>query len=129
MFWERFAGKVLYCLLLKLQSSHLDLSWEGALRSFLKIHKKIPVIKSLFCWPAVFTTKGFSYEFCEIFRASILQRTCEGLNLALRKITEFHIISWCGNFVERHSSRIVSGNSVETLRKLCPFTKTSTPQI
>ena len=28
----------------------------------------------------------------------------------LRKISKFHLISWCGNFVERHSFRRVSGD-------------------
>ena len=41
----------------------------------------------------------------------------------LRKILLFHLISWSGNFVERHSFRRVSGKSPETLRKLCFSTK------
>ena len=35
--------------------------------------------------------------------------------------------SWCGNFVERHSFRIVSGKSPETKRKLC-LSKNTTHQ-
>ena len=31
--------------------------------------------------------------------------------LKLRKIPQFHLISWCGNFAETHSFRIVSGES------------------
>ena len=31
----------------------------------------------------------------------------------------FHLISWYGNFAERHIFRIVSGDLPETLRKLC----------
>ena len=42
---------------------------------------------------------------------------------ALRKILQFHLISWCGNFMERHSFRIVLGHSPETMRKLCLSTK------
>ena len=42
---------------------------------------------------------------------------------SLRKIPEFHLISWCENFVERHSFRIDSGESPETMRKLCLSTK------
>ena len=34
------------------------------------------------------------------------------------KIPQFHLISWCGNFVKRHSFRIVFGES-----KLCLSTK------
>ena len=41
----------------------------------------------------------------------------------LRKIPSFHLTSWCGNFVEMHSSRIVSGDSPETVS----FHKISTP--
>ena len=42
---------------------------------------------------------------------------------SLRKIPYFHLISWCGSFVERHSFRIDSGESPETVRKLCLSTK------
>ena len=41
----------------------------------------------------------------------------------LRKIPLFHLISWCGNFVEKHSFLIVSGESPKTKRKLCPSAK------
>ena len=44
----------------------------------------------------------------------------------LRKILKFHLISWCGNFVETHSFCRVSGDSPETPRKL-PFHNISTP--
>ena len=37
----------------------------------------------------------------------------------LRKIPNIHLISWSGNFVQRHSFRRVSGKSPEALRKLC----------
>ena len=33
----------------------------------------------------------------------------------LRKIPHFHLISWCGNFAERHSFRRVSGESPKTM--------------
>ena len=41
----------------------------------------------------------------------------------LRKIVLFQLISWCGNFVERHSFRIVLGDLPNTMRKLCLSTK------
>ena len=41
----------------------------------------------------------------------------------LRKIRKYHLIFWCGNFVERHSFRRVSGDSPEPLQKLCLSTK------
>ena len=40
--------------------------------------------------------------------------------MTLRKIPSFYLISWCRNFVERHSFRIVSP---KTMRKLCLSTK------
>ena len=43
--------------------------------------------------------------------------------LTLHKMSLFHLISWCGSFVERHSFRIFSGESLETMRKLCLSTK------
>ena len=42
---------------------------------------------------------------------------------SLRKIIEFHLITWWGNFMERHSFRIVLGDSPETMQKLCLSTK------
>ena len=41
----------------------------------------------------------------------------------LHKIPGFHLISWCGSFMERHSFRRVSGHSANTLRKLWFSTK------
>ena len=41
----------------------------------------------------------------------------------------FHLISWCENFVETHSYRIVSEDSPETMRKLCLSTKFSHQEI
>ena len=42
----------------------------------------------------------------------------KSLRESLRKIPKFHLISWCRNFVERHSLRRVSGELSETLWKL-----------
>ena len=39
--------------------------------------------------------------------------------VTLRKMPYFHLISSCRNFVERHSFRIVSGESPETVGELC----------
>ena len=47
----------------------------------------------------------------------------------LRKTPYFHLISWCGHFVERHSFRIISGELPETLRKLCLSIKFSHQEI
>ena len=45
---------------------------------------------------------------------------------SLLKIPKFHLISWCGSFVETHNFLRVSGDSPETLQKL-PFLKISLP--
>ena len=42
-------------------------------------------------------------------------RQCRYLHTSLRKIPKFHLISWCGKFVEKYSS----GDLPETLRKYC----------
>ena len=41
----------------------------------------------------------------------------------MHAIPKFHLISWCGNFVERRSFRRVSVDLPETLRKRCLSTK------
>ena len=85
-------------------------------------------------------TQMFSCEFCEIFKNTIFYKTplvtasvfdplVPGVyykkvsNSALRKIPKLNLISSCENFVERHSFSSVSGESFETLRKLCLSTK------
>ena len=40
------------------------------------------------------------------------------MRLSLRKISSFRLISWCGNFAERHSFRGVSSELPKTMRKL-----------
>ena len=42
---------------------------------------------------------------------------------SLQKIPQFHLIFYCGNFVGKHSFCIDSGDSPETMRKLCLSTK------
>ena len=49
--------------------------------------------------------------------------------LCLSKISTFHLISWCGNFMERHIFRRVSGESPEALWKLCLSDKCSHQEI
>ena len=53
----------------------------------------------------------------------LLNQACSALNQLLHKIPKFHLISCCGNFVERHSFHRVWGDSPETLRNLCLSTK------
>ena len=46
-----------------------------------------------------------------------------------KKIPKFHLISCCGNFVERHSFRKGLGNSPKTLRKVCLSTNFHTSKL
>lgn len=41
------------------------------------------------------------------------------LHRLLHKVLQLYLISWGGNFVERHSFHIVLSDSPETMRKLC----------
>ena len=41
----------------------------------------------------------------------------------LRKMSQFHLFSWCGNLMQRHSVCRVSGDSPETMWKLYLSTK------
>ena len=45
------------------------------------------------------------------------------MNKSLCKIPQIYLISWCGNFMERHSFRIVLGHLPETMGKLCLSTQ------
>ena len=45
------------------------------------------------------------------------------LHRLLHKVLQLYLISWGGNFVERHSFHIVLVDSLKTLRKLCLSTK------
>ena len=67
--------------------------------------------------PTSFTSefKGSGFVYYEInrkFRTTYWR-------LSLLKIPKFYLIFWSGNFWERYSFRIVSGESPETMRKLC----------
>ena len=48
---------------------------------------------------------------------------------ALCKMPEFHLIFWCWNFVERYIFPGVSDELLETLLKLCFFTKSTHQEI
>ena len=45
------------------------------------------------------------------------------LAVALCKMPQLHLISWCRNFAEKHSFRIVLGDLSKTMQKLCYSTK------
>ena len=47
----------------------------------------------------------------------------------LFKIPYFNLISWCRNFLETKNFRRVLSKSLETLQKLCVFTKFSRKKI
>ena len=70
--------------------------------------------------------KSFFHFFCDnslldnIFRKAVVSDIHKK---SLRKMPQFHLFSSCGNFAERHSFRIVSGDSFENMRKRCISTK------
>ena len=49
--------------------------------------------------------------------------TIETIKTILCKLPYFHVIFWCGSFVERRSFRIASGESPKPMQKLCLSTK------
>ena len=55
-----------------------------------------------------------SWETDIFFKKQVLKKFLP----TLLKILQFHLISWCGNFVERHSLSIVLYDSPKTVRKL-----------
>ena len=59
---------------------------------------------------------------CKSWPSKLFQKLTEAI-LTLRKIQSFNLILWCGNFVERQSFHIVSGDLTETMQKLCHSTK------
>ena len=66
--------------------------------------------------------KGFFVNILQTFK--LLSRY-----VVLRIIPLFHVITWCGNLVERYSFCKVLGDSAETMRKLCLSTKFSHQEI
>ena len=83
----------------------------------------------ILCNNFVSNSPGFHFSAIYVIKncLSLLRTTRCGIALKphhpLRKIPKFLLISWCGIFVERHSFRIVSGESPKTMRKLCLSTK------
>ena len=57
------------------------------------------------------------------YKTFLLFLCCQIFKLSLRKMPKFHLISWCGNFVERQSFHTFSSESPKTIRKLCLSTK------
>ena len=41
---------------------------------------------------------------------------------SLHKLPQLHLISWCGNFMEKHSIRIISGDAMQILCIISPET-------
>ena len=47
---------------------------------------------------------------CGIHPSSTYVKIFQKTNISLRKIPQFHLIFWCGNFAKKNSFRIVSGD-------------------
>ena len=65
-----------------------------------------------------YLTDCILYQICKIFLVYYKKRETLPDNTAKNTV-----ILWCGNFMERHSFCIVSGESPKTMRKLCLSTK------
>ena len=50
-------------------------------------------------------------------------------DFSLHKIPKFHLIFWCGSFVETHSFCRLAAESPKPMQKLCVFTKCSHQKI
>ena len=78
------------------------------------------------CWMSVchgYSNKDITFIPCDFNSKPPVFR------VTLRKVPKFCLISWCGNLMESHNFRKVSGESPETLRKLCASTKFSHQEI
>ena len=64
-----------------------------------------------------------SYIVCVSFKSSKCLVNYISCWATPRKIPKFHLISWCRNFVEKHSFCIVLGDLPEAIQKLCLSTK------
>ena len=92
---------------------------------FIRIQKKDAFINT-YSWTiinALFFTGSSFDRYCAWNAINHL------LHLSLGKIPKFHLISWCENFVERHSFHWTSSESPEALRKLCFSKKFSHQEI
>ena len=97
---------------------------------FTKIHS----FNSAICFTDTTLFTFFPFRQCLFHRYIIFQTLYSNFHLggyferrwrqdSLRKIPKFHLISWCGNFVEKHRVFRVLGDSAEPLRKLSLSTK------
>ena len=68
--------------------------------------------------------KSFNQVIWRLFASVKIEQICCILNawLLLQKIPQFHLISWCRNFVERYSFHIISSDSREAIGN-CAFPK------
>ena len=64
-----------------------------------------------------FLRRYFPGNFPKIFLTGL------SMEHTLGKMPYFHLNSWCGNFLERHSFRVVLGDLPETMWKLCVSAK------
>ena len=100
--------------MLKSFKAHRDvqLSWCG---NFTETHSFYRISGES---PDVFHTRKLG-----VFTAFHVRSFAIFFTLTLRKIPLFHLTSSCGSIVERHNFRIVSGDLLEIMPKLCLSTK------
>ena len=86
--------------------------WKIYFQKLDTVHKKAIAIESFFSKVAC-----FDISFMECLLS--FKDTCKNIeNKSRTKIPKFHLISWCENFMKRHSPHRVSCETPETLRKL-----------
>ena len=88
---------------------------------FRNIHRKTPVLKSLFCLPTTIRpttllkktpTQAFPYEYCEIFKNTCFEdhlrmatSDMKQVQCSLLTMPKFNLISWFGNFMVAQKTR------------------------
>ena len=115
--------EVSLCKMIQQASDSFLLSSDSFLQSFFSF-------LSLFRRSFIFY---FVFQFCKCcfrfirniaplennFLSLLTAKNVFSFSTTLCKMSQLHLISWRGNFAERHSFRIILGDSPETMRKLC----------
>ena len=78
------------------------------------------ILKEYVWWYISLNTRELLKILCAIPVGSMeTRRSYPQWDVSTIGLSEFHLISWCGNFVETHKFRRGSGDFLKNLRKLC----------
>ena len=95
--------------------------WFGQMVALLRWTKLLLLLRYFFIDSHTWWYRLFSSSF-SLFAVTVYKRHIHWdiwVFLAQQKIPWFHLVSWCGSFVERDSFSIASVNSPETMQKPC----------